>query len=328
MSAPTAISPSPNTASNNNNVSDKCCDRVKRPMNAFMVWSRERRRKMAQENPKMHNSEISKRLGLEWKELSDPDKLPYVSEAKRLRAVHMKEHPDYKYRPRRKSKTLLKKDNKYTLSMLGGQAPPVQRAVAQGPEHFAQLNGYSYNPALSYAPVADPYGQMYSSGSHPLSPHTPNQLQPSNGMAHHSYSTMAGGQIYVPSSQATIYTMNGASMNSNMYSSQQTNQMILPNIKQEPGLNGGATQAPRSRDQLGDMINTYLPTDNGGHGPVQSGAPHHQPQGQNRYVTAAQHWQTDPSQAPNTMAATHSVPGAPVSINNTVNGTMPLTHIP
>lgn len=53
----------------------------------------------------------------------------------------MKEHPDYKYRPRRKTKTLLKKD-KYPMN--GPQGP--QGHHPQGPTQLGPQNGQLMDP--------------------------------------------------------------------------------------------------------------------------------------------------------------------------------------
>ena len=77
---------------------------IKRPMNAFMVWSQLERRKIIAVTPDKHNAEISKELGRRWKNLPDELRQPYIDEAEKLRELHQKEYPDYKYKPKKKAK--------------------------------------------------------------------------------------------------------------------------------------------------------------------------------------------------------------------------------
>ena len=108
--------------------------KVKRPMNAFMIWARLYRSTIAKRFPNANNAEISVKLGEIWNELSTEQQRPYFDEASRLKEKHRNEHPNWVYQPRPSKRRLA-----YMTNSPGGM----------------QCNTGSYNFHHPYSPQAD-----------------------------------------------------------------------------------------------------------------------------------------------------------------------------
>lgn len=81
--------------------------KIKRPMNAFMIWARLNRSTIAKRYPHANNAEISVKLGEIWNDLSTEQQKPYFDEATRLKEKHKMEFPNWVYQPRPAKKRIL-----------------------------------------------------------------------------------------------------------------------------------------------------------------------------------------------------------------------------
>jgi len=117
--------------------------KVPRPMNSFMVFSHLERKRLAEENPELHNADLSKILGRKWKSLSPAQRQPYIDEAERLRVVHTETFPEYKYKPRRRKHP---KRNTKRFSTLSANDVTIKTKLA--------LNLDCALPPVGYHPLA------------------------------------------------------------------------------------------------------------------------------------------------------------------------------
>lgn len=153
---------------------------VKRPMNAFMVFAQAMRRRLSAERPSLHNAELSKSLGSMWKNLSEEEKLPFIKEADKLRTQHKKQHPDYKYQPRRRKPPLasastprVKRESSPDRNHIDFSGMPEISAalLMDGPPDGTELDQY-----LEPRPVPNYHELQPRYGTHTLTHHVPPPL--------------------------------------------------------------------------------------------------------------------------------------------------------
>ncbi|CAG03504.1 unnamed protein product, partial [Tetraodon nigroviridis] len=214
----------------------------------------------------------------EWKVMTEVEKRPFIDEAKGLRAMHMKEHPDYKYRPRRIDQDAAEKGQ----VLPGGRAPGLPRghgrraAVGQSGwrprgrtrERMGErrvLGSGGGRRRAAHAMMQEAHWAYTQPPAHHPHHHPHHHPQHRYDMSALSYSPIPNSQSYMSASPPGYGGLTGYTHHQHQSSpvSGAIGGTLGPLVKSEPSVSPpvSAARAPTScpTGDLRDMISMYLP---------------------------------------------------------------------
>uniref|UniRef100_A0A3Q3M0Q5 HMG box domain-containing protein n=1 Tax=Mastacembelus armatus TaxID=205130 RepID=A0A3Q3M0Q5_9TELE len=125
-------------------------DHIRRPMNAFMIFSKRHRALVHQRHPNQDNRTVSKILGEWWYALGPNEKQQYHDLAFQVKEAHFRAHPDWKW---------CNKDRRKSLSEVRGTPKePRERSMSESIGDFIYVSVLSSPDPLSDSQVVEEKG--------------------------------------------------------------------------------------------------------------------------------------------------------------------------
>jgi capicua transcriptional repressor len=114
--------------------------RIRRPMNAFMIFSKRHRAMVHQQHPNQDNRTVSKILGEWWYALKSDEKTKYHELASEVKEAHFKAHPEWKWCSKDRRKSSSSKDPRERMNSLDGTDSFDEKSPKTPADHLAPVD--------------------------------------------------------------------------------------------------------------------------------------------------------------------------------------------
>lgn len=138
--------------------------KIRRPMNAFMIFSKKHRKLVHKKHPNQDNRTVSKILGEWWYALKPEEKAKYHDLASAVKDAHFKAHPEWKWcsKDRRKSSSSTKDARDRTDSVDGvdsldekSPTTPADHQVPSGADIPLTIAAYNSTEEIDVTTIKD-----------------------------------------------------------------------------------------------------------------------------------------------------------------------------